>query len=102
MPDQLAIPPRLLSNGLLATVEQGTDQEIAQRVNILCHTPPAWLSARPDFGLAEDTFRPSGADIANVDRQLRALGPDVLTRLTEDASLMDEGLDSLGLQAGAA
>jgi hypothetical protein len=102
MPDQLAIPVRLLPNGRLATVDQGSDQEIAQRVNILCHTPPGWLDGRPDFGLAEDTFNPGGADLANVDHQLRGLGPDVLYRITEDPSLMDEGLDSIGLQAGAA
>jgi hypothetical protein len=102
LPDQLAIPVRLLSNGRLAGVEQGSDTEIAQRVSILCHTPPGWLDGRPAFGLAEDTFNPNGADLGNVDRQLRALGPDVLYRITEDPTLMDEGLDSLGLQAGAA
>ena len=102
MPDQLAIPPRLQSNGLLATVEQGADAEIAQRVNILCRTPPGWLDGRPGFGLQEDTFRASGADIAEIDRQLRGLGPDVYYRITEDTSLMNEGLDSLDLQVGAA
>lgn len=102
MPDQLAIPPRLLTNGRLATVEQGSSMEIAQRVNILCRTPPGWLDGRPAFGLAEDTFRPAGADIAEVDRQLQALGPDVYYAITEDTSLMDQGLDSLGLQVGAA
>lgn len=102
MPDQLAIPPRLLSNGHLANVEQGSDIEIAQRVNILCRTPPGWLDGRPAFGLQEDTFRSSGADIAEIDRQLQALGADVYYAITEDTSLMDTGLDSLDLQVGAA
>jgi hypothetical protein len=102
MTDQLALPVRLLANGKLAGVEQGSDTEIAQRVSILCHTPPGWLDGRPAFGLAEDTFNPSGVDLGNVDQQLRALGPDVAYRITEDPSLMDAGLDSLGLEAGAA
>lgn len=102
MPDHLAIPPRLLANGNLATVDQGSSQEIAQRVNILCRTPPGWLDGRPDFGLQEDTFRAGGADTAEIDRQLQALGPDVYYAITEDPSLMDQGLDSLDLQVGAA
>jgi hypothetical protein len=102
LPDQLAIPVRLAADGRLATVTQGSDQEIAQRVSVLCHTPPGWLDGRPTTGLAEDTFNPGGADLSNVDQQLRALGPDVLYRITEDPSLMDQGLDSIGLQAGAA
>lgn len=102
MPDQLAIPPRLLANGQLATVEQGTDEEIAQRVTVLCHTPPGWVEARPTFGLADQEFADGGADLAEVDKQMRALGPDVLYRITEDPSLMDEGLEQLGLEAGAA
>jgi hypothetical protein len=100
LPDQLSIPPRVLSNGLLATVEQGSDAEIAQRVNILCRTPPAWLDGRPDFGLQDDLFRSSGADLVEISRQIRGLGPDIEARIVEDASLMDQGLDSLDLQVG--
>jgi hypothetical protein len=102
MPEQLAIPPRVLANGRYATVTQGSDTETAQRVNILCRTPPGWLDSRPEFGLQEQTFNPGGADLTEVDRQLHALGPDVVYRITEDPSLMDEGLDQLGLEAGAA
>lgn len=102
MPDQFAIPPRILSNGRLATVEQGSDEEIAQRVNVLCRTPPGWLDGRPSFGLQDDSFRDNGADIIEVERQIRALGPDVMARVTEDASLLDEGLDVINLQVGAA
>lgn len=102
MPEQLAIPPRLLANGLLATVEQGSDDEIKQRVNILCRTPPAWLDGRRDFGLQDDLFRSSGADLVEIDRQIRGLGPDIEARIVEDASLMDHGLDALDLQVGAA
>lgn len=102
MPDQLAIPPRILSNGRLASVEQGSDEEIAQRVNILCRTPPGWLDGRPEFGLQDDTFRDNGADVTEVERKIRALGPDVFARVSEDPSLLDEGLDQINLQVGAA
>lgn len=102
MPDQIAIPPRFLSTGRLATTEQGSDQEIAQRVNILCRTPPGWLDGRPAFGLQDDSFRDNGADIVEVERQIRALGPDVLARVTEDPTLLDQGLDVINLEAGAA
>ena len=102
MPDQLAIPPRILPNGRLATVEQGSDGEIAQRVSIMCRTPPGWLDGRPGFGLQDDRFATGGADVLEVERQVRALGSDVYARITEDPTLMDEGLDQIGLQVGAA
>lgn len=101
MPEQLAIPARLQADGKLASVDQGSDREIAQRVLVVCRTPPGWLDGRPGFGLQEDTFRSSGADLAEVDRQLAALGPDVYYRIAEDTSLMDQGLDALDLQVGA-
>jgi hypothetical protein len=96
------LPVRLLPSGRLSSVGQGSDDEIAQRVLVVCRTPPGWLDGRPTFGLQEQTFNPSGVDLAEVDAQLRALGPDVLYRITEDPSLMDDGLDQLGLETGAA
>ena len=60
MAQQLAIPPRVLPSGQFATVDQGTDLEAAQRVNILCHTPPGWLDDHPEFGLDDQLFRRDG------------------------------------------
>jgi hypothetical protein len=99
MADQLSIPIRVLADGRLASLEQGSDAEIRQRVSILCHTTPGTLDDRPGFGLAEDMFTAS-IDLAEVERQIRALGRDVMARITEDPSLMDQGLDTLGLEVG--
>lgn len=99
---QLALPVRLLSDGTLASVEQGSDAEIAQRVLVLCRTPPGWLDGRPNLGLAEQTFNPSGVDLAEVDQQMRELGPDVLYRISENPDLMDQGITLLGLEVGGA
>lgn len=102
MVEQLAVPVRLLANGRLATVEQGSDREITQRVSVLCRTPPGWVEGRPGVGLAEQAFEQGGADLAEVERQIRGLGPDVVAAITEDPSLMSEGIETIGLQVAAA
>lgn len=101
MPRQLAIPPRLAPDGQFATVEQDTPLEAAQRVNVLCHTPPGWFDDHPKFGLADQHFRKGGANIAEVQAQLDTLGPDVLALAAHDPSLLDQGLDFLGLTAAS-
>lgn len=100
MPDQFSLPLRVLG-GQLATVGQGSDQEVAQRVNVLCRTPPGWLDSRPGFGLADQRFRKGGADVDVVSRQIETWIPDAATLVDEDPRLLDAGLDYLGIQVAA-
>lgn len=97
---QFAIPPRIV-DGQLATVEQGTVDELAARVNLLCHTPPGWLDSWPKFGLADQAFRKGGADGAYVAGQIQTWVPDASTVVEENPTLLDAGLDFLGLRVAA-
>lgn len=101
MPDQFSMPPRILATGRFATTEQGSDQELADRVNVLCRTPPGWLDGRPGFGLADQRFRKAGADTTVVSRQIETWVPDAARLVDEDPSLLDQGLDYLGIRVSA-
>lgn len=104
MPDipQFAIPFALTPDGTgLALVEQGTGQELAQRVNALCRTPYGWLDGRPDFGLADQAHLEGGADIGEVTRQLDTYIPEADALVQEDPSLMNEGLDQIRVTVGS-
>lgn len=98
---QFAIPFALASDSTgFDLVEQGTSQELAQRVNVLCRTPLGWLDGRPDFGLQDQAHLEGGADIGEVTRQLDTHIPDADALVQEDVSLMNEGLDQIGVQVG--
>lgn len=102
MPDvpQLAIPLRVV-NGQLLEVEQGEADDLTGRVSVLCRTPPGWLDDRPGFGLADQAFPKGGADVSYVGRQLQEWVPEAAAAAQHDPSLLDAGLDYLGLQVRA-
>jgi hypothetical protein len=98
MPEQFSLPLRVLPNNRLATTEQGTVAELADRVSVLCRTPPGWLDGRPGFGLADQAFRKGGADTTVVSGQIGTWVPDAAEIVAEDPRLLDAALDFLGIQ----
>jgi hypothetical protein len=86
------------ATGDLATVEQGSAIDTAQRVAVLVSTPPSWLEQAPDFGLYNQAFLAGGADIAEIERQLQTYVPDAAALVTEDLSLLNDALDIIGVQ----
>jgi hypothetical protein len=97
---QFSLPLRLQGTGF-ALAEQGSSDELADRVNVLVRTPPGWLDGRPGFGLADQAFRKTGADLAEVGRQIDVWVPDAATVLEHDPSGLDKALDFLGIQVSA-
>lgn len=98
--EQFSLPPRIV-NGRYATTPQGSNAELAGRVDTLCRTPPSWLDGRPGFGLADQRFRKGGADVAYVSGQIETWVPDAKRLVDEDPTLLDGGLDYLGIQVSA-
>lgn len=103
-PQQFATPLQVV-NGTFLTRPQGSSLELADRVNVLCHTPPGWLDGPPadrkSFGLADQRFRRGGADLDEVSRQIQAHVPDAEDAIEEDPSRIDAGLDFLGIQVAS-
>ncbi len=96
-PQQFSVPFRF-ENGQPATVEQGTPRELADRVNVLCRTPPGWLDGREGFGLADQRFRRAGADLLEVEQQITEWVPEAAKAVEQDLASLDEGLAFLGVQ----
>jgi hypothetical protein len=94
----LALPLRVTGKGTLGTVEQGSAAELAQRIAVLCRTPPGWIDGLPDFGLADQTFSRGGADVGLVEAHVERWVPDVQTIVNEDPSMLADAVDVLGIQ----
>lgn len=100
--EQFAFPPRLAADGTLATVEQGSGAEIAQRVHVLVLTPPGHLDTLPDFGLEDQAHLQGGADLAEIERQLDLHIPaDGLTiAVEEDLDALNRALSVVDIRIG--
>lgn len=99
-PEQFATPLQVI-NGTFLARPQGSSLELADRVNVLCHTPPGWLDDSPGFGLADQRFRRGGADLDEISRQISEWVPDAIAAIDEDPSRIDAGLDYLGIQVAS-
>lgn len=97
VPQQFSVPFRF-ENGKPAVTEQGTSRELADRVTVLCHTPPGWLDGREGFGLADQRFRRGGADLLEIEQQITEWVPDAAKAVEQDLTALDEGLAFVGVQ----
>jgi hypothetical protein len=95
---RLALPLRVTSTGRLGVVEQGSTADLAQRVGVLCVTPPGWVDGRPGCGLYDQAFAEGGADLGEVERQITTWVPEAAALASEDPSLLAQAVDVLGLQ----
>lgn len=64
MAQHLAFPIRVTGRGVLATVEQDSEADIAQSVALLLDTRPSERRSVPDYGLPDPVF--GGLDVAEV------------------------------------
>lgn len=96
-PAQFSYPFRF-ENGAPAIVEQGSSRELAERVDVLCRTPPNWLDGREGMGLADQRFRRGGADLLEVEQQITEWVPDADKILDQDLRSLDAGLAYLGVK----
>lgn len=71
----LAHPFRLLPNGQVATVEQGSDASNAQLLAVLILTRLDERPLQPGFGIIDPTF--TGLDLSEVAAAVTAYGPDI-------------------------
>ena len=100
MADQIAFPVTVV-NGQIQLVEDGTDTEVGMEVEILCLTPQGWFATIPDFGLADQAFRRGGADTTEIERQISTWVPDAEAVAEHDVSVLDAGLDRVGVKVAA-
>lgn len=95
--EQISFPVRVV-DGRIATVDPDSVQFAAEQVEVVCRTPRGWLPELPDFGLAEQRFRKGGADVGEVERQIRAWVPEAETAVSHDPTALQRGLDLIGVQ----
>jgi len=67
----LAVPLQVI-NGAFVTVEQDTDDEVAQCVRNICAFERGYRIEDPDFGIADPTFTTMPIDTADISEALDA------------------------------
>lgn len=87
--------PFRLSGGSPATVEQGSDDEILDCVEVLLSTEPGERIDLPDYGLEDQTFREGGASRTAIQNTIRTWEPRASTDI-EPAEL-EERIDNVRL-----
>ena len=99
VPQQIAFPPRVI-NGRLAEVEQGSVEDVAGQVHLLCVTPRGWLTSVPELGLSQQAHLAGGADLEEIQSQIATYVPDAEAAVDEDPSALNAGLETVGVRVG--
>lgn len=73
MPALISHPFRLAPSGVIATVDDTSDQYVAEQLAVLILTKPGERPLVPDLGLADPTF--AGFDGSTLQEQVDAFGP---------------------------
>lgn len=72
-----SFPFRLTPNGVVATVDQDSDQAHAERIAVLCSTIIGERPLAPNFGIPDPAF--SGIKPGVIAAQVAAVGPAGVT-----------------------
>jgi hypothetical protein len=94
------LPMQLAADGTIATVDQGSSIDVAQRVAVVCSTPRGHFDTAPDLGLYQQRFLKGGADLSEIDRQLDLYVPDADTLVTENLTMLNQALDVIAVRVG--
>lgn len=75
MAQLISHPFMLSSNGSVATIDQNSDEYIAQQLAIICTTEPGERLYVPGFGISDPAFQ--GFEQIALKTQLETYGPEV-------------------------
>jgi hypothetical protein len=75
MAELISFPFRLNKSGVVATVEEGTDEAAAEELAMLCMTQPGERELVPEYGLPDLVFR--GVIQEELTSKIALFGPPV-------------------------
>jgi hypothetical protein len=84
----LSFPFRVDASGVVATVEQNTDQDVEELIAVGVLTEPGERILAPTFGVADPAF--VGFELSNLQRHLADFGPAVAVTAVEVARRGDD------------
>jgi hypothetical protein len=101
---QLAFPIRVDGNQV-AVIEQGSAVDVVGQVQVLCLTPPGWLTHDDfvrGFGLADQSHRKGGADPGLIEDQIERYVPDAGAAVDERPDALNAALSLVGVRLASA
>lgn len=84
-----SFPLRKDARGNLVTVEQDSDEEIIDCVEVLLSTPVGLREEVPTYGLPDQTFRMNGADLEQIASVIGRWEPRAEHHIERDSPIMD-------------
>lgn len=96
---RLAWPLRLVG-GRFATVEQDSDDDIAQCIKAIVQTSPGERADLPDMGLADPVFEEQPLDVDALREMVARHEPRAAITATATTDPIDTALAELGIEWG--
>ncbi len=97
----LKFPLVLLPDGRLGQVEQDSAEDVVQCVRVILRTPRGWREDIPDMGLPNPAFRKGGADLVEIERQIKTYEERADSLVDEDPSALVDALAEVDVQIAA-
>lgn len=93
--EHFAFPFDVNSDGMIATVEQESDDEIAGCYAVILSWPLGTRDLLPDFGVDEQAFQQGGADLEEIRTALQVNETRAIPSLTEDDEQLQDFIDTV-------
>jgi hypothetical protein len=93
----LALPLRVAA-GAFAVVEQDSNEEIAQCVEVICRYRQGQRSEAPEFGLPELAFREVPVGAFEINREIARQEPRAAASVEEDPTYYADAVSVLGIR----
>lgn len=84
----ISFPFRLSTNGSVATIDPGSDEEVQEAIAVAVHTRPGERPLWDDFGIPDPAY--VGIDAADVQVVLDDYGPEGIIVETANSEPIDE------------
>jgi hypothetical protein len=87
-----------MPNGDVLQVEQGSDQDIVNRIWIALSYEPGMWPADPSLGIPQQAFRKGGADLNAIERAIMNFVPDAQEIIERDLNWFVDLVDRIQIR----
>lgn len=87
-----------IPNGDVQQVEQGSDQDIVNRIWIVLSYEPGMYPSNPDLGIPQQVFHKGGADLTVIERAILNFVPDASVIIERDPNWLVDLVDRIQIR----
>jgi len=96
---EIAVPFTFdIPNGDVLQVEQGSDQDIVNRIWTVLSYEPGMYASNPSLGIPQQVFRKGGADLDAIERTILNFVPDANVIIERDPNWLVDLVDRIQIR----